>query len=133
MAWMSGTARVPDGGLTRGPAALFGRGRITNQRAGPAGLPPGTGSIHACLGARCQVTRLRGGRAAARGPGADLTGGDQVSVHRQRFPPAGPHRVRPARPAIADAIGAGSRSRGPRRRAAAGTTPQKEADHDSGK
>ena len=127
---MSGTARVPGGGLKRGPAGHFGRGRITNRRAGPAGLPPGTGSIHTCLGARCQVTRLRDGR-AARGSGADLTDGEQVSVHRQRFPPAGPHRLCPARSAIPGAIGAGSRSREPRRHAAAVTTPEKEADRDS--
>ena len=48
---------VPDGGHRRGPAAPFARGRITGRRAGPAGLPPGTGSMHARLGAGCQVRR----------------------------------------------------------------------------
>jgi hypothetical protein len=48
---------VPDGGLRRGPAASFARGRITGRRAGLAGLPPGTGSMHARLGAGRQVRR----------------------------------------------------------------------------
>ena len=48
-------AGVPGGGPRRGPAAHFGRGRITDRRAGPAGLPPGIASIHARLGAGCQV------------------------------------------------------------------------------
>ena len=60
-------ARVPGGGRRRGPAAPFARDRIAGRRAGPAGLPPGTGSIHACLGAGCQVTRLGAGRADGRG------------------------------------------------------------------
>ena len=60
-------ARVPGGGRRRGPASPFARDRIAGRRAGPAGLPPGTGSIHACLGAGCQVTRLGAGRADGRG------------------------------------------------------------------
>ena len=60
-------ARVPGGGRRRGPAAPFARDRIAGRRAGPAGLPPGIGSIHACLGAGCQVTRLGAGRADGRG------------------------------------------------------------------
>ncbi len=48
-------AGVPGGGPRRGPAAHFGRGRITDRRAGSAGLPPGTASIHTRLGTGCQV------------------------------------------------------------------------------
>ena len=46
--------RVPGGGRRRAPAAWPAPGR-PGGRAGPAGLPPGTGSIHARLGAGCQV------------------------------------------------------------------------------
>jgi hypothetical protein len=47
-------AEVTGGGRRRGPARA-GRGRIPGRRAGPAGLPPGTSSIHARLGASRQV------------------------------------------------------------------------------
>lgn len=46
-----------------GSAAHFGRDRMTNQQAYPAGLPPGTASIHARLGTGRQV-RLSAGVSA---------------------------------------------------------------------
>jgi hypothetical protein len=59
-----GTARAPGGGLRRGSAALLTDCPVEGRWTDPAGLPPGTGSIHAHLGANCQVRQDAGAPAA---------------------------------------------------------------------
>ena len=90
-----GTAGVPGGGRRRGPAAPGDEGRISCRTAGPAGLPPGTGSIRAST--RRAVSSppappadgpgscLRAAAAAAE-PG--LTRGREEGVDRRRRRPS---------------------------------------------
>lgn len=88
----AGLVRIPGGGRRRGPAARCDSGRMSGRRAGPAGLPPGTGSIHARLRAHCQVLR---GRVAVRAERAGLDG--QPGAERRSSPTAqrraGGHRA----------------------------------------
>lgn len=82
-------AEVPGSGRRRGPARA-GRARIPSRRAGPAGLPPGTSSIHARLGASGQVRP----RAAARpGPAPRL----RPAPRQETMPP--PHQPGSSLPA----------------------------------
>ena len=111
----SGTMRavlgIPGGGRRHEHATCVVRSRITVRRTGPAGLPPGTGSIHARLGVRCQVTQLRDSRAHESGAaGTDSTAetGERPStaVPRRRTAPGptgcGGHTAR--RPAGVGAV-----------------------------
>lgn len=93
-----GTARAPGGSLRLGSAALLTGCPVEGQWAGPAGLPPGTGRIHAQLDADCQVRQDPAAAAAV------------PDGHRRRLPgKGGGHAVAiPAGARDADAVARGT-------------------------